>query len=187
MRHGNPPPGGPEARRPAASRGVPARQGLKPVHTGRTAKVQVGFFLLGEILPPALRQIDSGQKVVGLGSRGVGPNRSLQKLHGGGKILPERLDPGQLRQGEVIGGLDPKRSLQMVARLVQSLEREEYRAEARKIDWPVDFSIGALKFAPLAHTQWMWGQIAAKLDRLARGEVADGASRRACHRQPSLR
>lgn len=45
----------------------------------------------------------------------------------------------------------------------------ELREEAKKIDWPGDFAIGALKFAPIAHTQWMWGQIAAKLDRLARG------------------
>lgn len=49
--------------------------------------------------------------------------------------------------------------------------RAGYAAEASKIDWPVDFDIGALKYAPFAHTQWMWGQIAAKLDRLARGEA----------------
>lgn len=42
--------------------------------------------------------------------------------------------------------------------------------EARSITWPVDFDISALKFNPVAHTQWMWGQIAAKLDRLARGD-----------------
>lgn len=42
--------------------------------------------------------------------------------------------------------------------------------EAQSITWPVDFDISALKFNPVAHTQWMWGQIAAKLDRLARGD-----------------
>lgn len=45
--------------------------------------------------------------------------------------------------------------------------REKAIEAAKAIEWPDDFAIGALKFAPFAHTQWMWGQIAAKLDRLA--------------------
>jgi len=48
--------------------------------------------------------------------------------------------------------------------------REKYIAEVADIDWPGDFGITAIKFAPMAHTQWMWGQVAAKLDRLARGD-----------------
>lgn len=56
-----------------------------------------------------------------------------------------------------------------IAKLLEAAKarREKAQSEARAIDWPEDFAIGALKFAPLAHTQWMWGQIAAKLDRLA--------------------
>lgn len=52
--------------------------------------------------------------------------------------------------------------------------RESWYEVGRSVNWPVDFDIGALKFAPQAHTQWMWGQIAAKLDRLARGENKEG-------------
>jgi pyruvate dehydrogenase E1 component len=37
-----------------------------------------------------------------------------------------------------------------------------------QVQWPADLEIGAIKFNPVAHTQWMWGQIAAKIDRLAR-------------------
>jgi len=51
--------------------------------------------------------------------------------------------------------------------------REKYIAEAREINWPDDLGITALKFAPMAHSQWMWGQVAAKLDRLARGDGGD--------------
>lgn len=47
--------------------------------------------------------------------------------------------------------------------------RIKHQEEARAMEWPVDFQVTALKLSPLAHTQWMWGQIAAKLDRLARG------------------
>lgn len=50
--------------------------------------------------------------------------------------------------------------------------REKAHAAAKEIAWPEDFAIGALKFAPFAHTQWMWGQIAAKLDRLAHDKDA---------------
>ncbi len=56
---------------------------------------------------------------------------------------------------------------------------KKFQDLAKKVDWPVDFDISALKFAPLAHTQWMWGQIAAKLDRLARGEAKADASQNA--------
>ncbi len=48
--------------------------------------------------------------------------------------------------------------------------RKKYAEIAREIEWPKDFDITAIKFNPVAHTQWMWGQIAAKLDRLARGQ-----------------
>lgn len=51
-----------------------------------------------------------------------------------------------------------------------SERKEKWLAEASTIEWPVDFDISALKFNSVAHTQWMWGQIAAKLDRLARGD-----------------
>ena len=51
--------------------------------------------------------------------------------------------------------------------------QEEWYEKARQIDFPVDFDITALKFNPVAHTQWMWGQVAAKLDRLARGVETD--------------
>ncbi len=54
--------------------------------------------------------------------------------------------------------------------------QEEWKAFASTLDWPKDFNITALKFNPVAHTQWMWGQVAAKLDRLGRGmdEPEDG-------------
>lgn len=51
-----------------------------------------------------------------------------------------------------------------------SEKKQQWLEEAKQIDWPVDFDISALKFNQVAHTQWMWGQIAAKLDRLARGD-----------------
>lgn len=47
-----------------------------------------------------------------------------------------------------------------------------------EIEWPAEMEISALKFNPVAHTQWMWGQIAAKLDRLGRGgsQTKEGAA-----------
>jgi pyruvate dehydrogenase E1 component len=48
-----------------------------------------------------------------------------------------------------------------------SERKEKFLGEANEIEFPTDFDITALKFSPIAHTQWMWGQIAAKLDRLA--------------------
>jgi pyruvate dehydrogenase E1 component len=48
--------------------------------------------------------------------------------------------------------------------------RESWYQIGRSIDWPVDFEVTALKFNPVAHTQWMWGQVAAKIDRIARGD-----------------
>ncbi len=65
------------------------------------------------------------------------------------------------------------------AHLVDGIDMVIANAAARRlawaqkmssIEWPIDFEVGALKFNPVAHTQWMWGQVAAKLDRLARGE-----------------
>lgn len=55
--------------------------------------------------------------------------------------------------------------------LIQTVEKRksDWLEKARSFSFPVDFDITALKFSPIAHTQWMWGQIAAKLDRLARG------------------
>jgi len=49
--------------------------------------------------------------------------------------------------------------------------KENWKDEVSTLSFPVDFDIAALKFSPIAHTQWMWGQIAAKLDRLAHGNV----------------
>ncbi len=69
----------------------------------------------------------------------------------------------EARRKELVPGIDA-----LMATVAK--RRESYFEKARGLDWPVDFDISALKFAPLAHTQWMWGQIAAKLDRLARGE-----------------
>lgn len=62
--------------------------------------------------------------------------------------------------------------VQGIQKLLQTVKtrQEEWKAEASKIEFPVDFDITALKLSPIAHTQWMWGQIAAKLDRLARGD-----------------
>ncbi len=48
-----------------------------------------------------------------------------------------------------------------------------------EVTWPTDLDIHALKFNPVAHTQWMWGQIAAKLDRLAHGGEKDAAKKTA--------
>jgi pyruvate dehydrogenase E1 component len=60
-----------------------------------------------------------------------------------------------------------------IQQLIQDIEsrRQSFFGKAREIEWPVDFDITALKFAPVAHTQWMWGQIAAKLDRLGHGNA----------------
>lgn len=54
--------------------------------------------------------------------------------------------------------------------------RQKWLKSVEALDWPVDFDISALKFNPVAHTQWMWGQIAAKLDRLGHSsaEAKDG-------------
>lgn len=38
---------------------------------------------------------------------------------------------------------------------------------SEKIEFPEEFDITALKMSPFANTQWMWGQVAAKMDRLA--------------------
>lgn len=46
--------------------------------------------------------------------------------------------------------------------------RQKWRQKAAQIEWPTSMDISALKLSPMANTQWMWGQIAAKLDRLAR-------------------
>jgi pyruvate dehydrogenase E1 component len=51
--------------------------------------------------------------------------------------------------------------------------KKSWLDSTKKIDFPVDFDITALKMSPIAHTQWMWGQIAAKLDRLAREGSSD--------------
>lgn len=69
------------------------------------------------------------------------------------------------RREELLSGIDE--TLNRV-----EARREEWKARCQKLDFPIDFDIGALKFNPVAHTQWMWGQIAAKLDRLARGQGA---------------
>lgn len=57
--------------------------------------------------------------------------------------------------------------------LIQKINqrRENWIEQIRSVEFPVDFDITALKFSPVAHTQWMWGQIAAKLDRLAHGNA----------------
>jgi pyruvate dehydrogenase E1 component len=67
------------------------------------------------------------------------------------------------RRNKLLPGID-----QILGEVAE--RKEKWLEEARAIDWPVDFDITALKFNPVAHTQWMWGQIAAKLDRLARGD-----------------
>jgi pyruvate dehydrogenase E1 component len=55
--------------------------------------------------------------------------------------------------------------------------RKQWADKAKSVSWPVDFDITALKLSPIAHTQWMWGQIAAKLDRLARGDAGVGTQK----------
>ncbi|MFM8270522.1 MAG: pyruvate dehydrogenase [Pseudomonadota bacterium] len=57
--------------------------------------------------------------------------------------------------------------------LIQRINQrqENWIEQIRAVDFPSDFDITALKFSPVAHTQWMWGQIAAKLDRLAHGNA----------------
>ncbi len=67
------------------------------------------------------------------------------------------------RRQKLLSGID-----QILGEVAERKER--WLEEAQTIEWPVDFDISALKFNPVAHTQWMWGQIAAKLDRLARGD-----------------
>lgn len=66
------------------------------------------------------------------------------------------------RRKELTDGID---------RLMQEIaaRKAAWVEQAHTIEFPVDFDITALKFSPIAHTQWMWGQIAAKLDRLAHG------------------
>ncbi len=67
------------------------------------------------------------------------------------------------RREELVGGIQ---------KLISTVKKrqEAWKKEASGIKFPVDFDITALKLSPIAHTQWMWGQIAAKLDRLARGD-----------------
>ncbi len=66
------------------------------------------------------------------------------------------------RRGSLLPGIDSVRA-------AAEKRRAQWQEKAKSVSWPVDFDITALKLSPLAHTQWMWGQIAAKLDRLARG------------------
>lgn len=47
--------------------------------------------------------------------------------------------------------------------------RTSLQTKARTTDWPRDFGITALKMNPVAHTQWLLGQVASKLARLGRG------------------
>jgi pyruvate dehydrogenase E1 component len=54
--------------------------------------------------------------------------------------------------------------------------KKQWIETASAFPWPTDLAITAIKFNPVAHTQWMWGQIAAKLDRLARGAQKEGAT-----------
>ncbi len=63
------------------------------------------------------------------------------------------------RGKELVGGIES---------LLKEIKnrKETHLAAAREIDWPEEFNIAALKLSPMAHTQWMWGQMAAKLDRL---------------------
>jgi len=70
----------------------------------------------------------------------------------------------EARRAELTIGID---------RLLEEIEdrKTKWKKEALQISFPSDFDITALKFSPLAHTQWMWGQIAAKLDRLAHGNA----------------
>ncbi|MFM8315822.1 MAG: pyruvate dehydrogenase [Deltaproteobacteria bacterium] len=67
------------------------------------------------------------------------------------------------RRKNFLGGID-----QILGEVAE--RKQSWLEEAQNISWPSDFDITALKFNPVAHTQWMWGQIAAKLDRLARGD-----------------
>ncbi len=55
-----------------------------------------------------------------------------------------------------------------------SNRRKKFVDLGKQVAWPIDFNVTALKFNPVAHTQWMWGQVAAKLDRLARDKDTSG-------------
>jgi len=68
------------------------------------------------------------------------------------------------RRKELTDGID-----QLMGQISQ--RKAAWLEKIRSLDFPTDFDITALKFSPIAHTQWMWGQIAAKLDRLAHGNA----------------
>lgn len=76
----------------------------------------------------------------------------------------EEADYLEERSKILVGGIDK------IIERVDQTKKEWIDFARNEVKWPTDLEIGALKFAPMAHTQWMWGQIAAKLDRLARGE-----------------
>ncbi len=101
------------------------------------------------------------EMATGLGADFDDPFADLDEDTKEGHLLVER-------RSELIPGIEKI--------LFEKEERQnKYVAEARAIQWPVDFDITALKLSPQAHTQWMWGQVAAKLDRLARGTEEEHA------------
>ncbi len=67
------------------------------------------------------------------------------------------------RRGPLVDGINK------VIETVEARKKKSIEFATSQIEWPTDLDIGAIKFNPVAHTQWMWGQIAAKLDRLAHG------------------
>src|ERR1019366_6718760 len=69
----------------------------------------------------------------------------------------------QVRRSYLVGGIE-----RIIAEVAG--RRKSWLEISKNLPWPPEFDISALKFNPLAHTQWMWGQIAAKLDRLRNAE-----------------
>ncbi|CAM6002072.1 unnamed protein product [Sphagnum balticum] len=95
-----------------------------------------------------------------LGKNGIYRRVSLSKIF---RMGPMRENYLTRRREYLVGGIE--KNLQQI-----NERKNSWLEKASKIAWPVEFEIGALKFSPIAHTQWMWGQIAAKLDRLAHGD-----------------
>jgi len=160
------------------------------------AELQKAFFNLGghdlesliEVFQEAKSIKDKPSLIVPYTIKGWGLR--CQAMSGNHSALPETAELEEMAKTIGASASDPfaeftkgteeseyleKRRESLVRGIDRVLEAAEDRKTtfvdfARKeVNWPADLEVTALKMSPLAHTQWMWGQIAAKLDRLARG------------------
>ena len=194
-----------EANRPELTREVLAKksQNLKSFLKNLSEEqIQRAFLNLGghdieslvETLQTAKADVKRPSLIVAYTVKGYGLR--CQGLSGNHSTLPEEEELMEMAERLAASNSDPfsefpedsteekyldKRRTFLVEGMEQirnqvTARQQSWKKSAAEIHWPSDMEISALKFNPYAHTQWMWGQIAAKLDRLARGEKASRES-----------